>query len=119
MAHFLVYRTYAKEFMAPLFHYIVPGHEFFEKPSRLIQIQEWFTHLRLAFDTDRRKLLREVLQDQRLQAPHKSVVQNLKDLLYFVIPAVTHVRTIKIVFIIVHLVRTREYSWLHLTFLFF
>jgi hypothetical protein len=88
MAHILVHRHNANSFLAPLFHHIVPGHEFFPQPSRLIQIQEVFTNLRLAFDDDVQKSLRRAMNDDRMSTEFKAILQNLKDLIQFFIPVV-------------------------------
>lgn len=91
MANILIHRHYALDFLAPLFHFIVPGHTFYPHPSRLIQIQEVFTNLRLAFDADAQEKLKEAMRDARIEPEYKRVLQNLQDLLQFFIPAV-HMR---------------------------
>lgn len=75
-------------FLAPLFHHIVPGHEFYPQPGRLIQMQETFTNLRLAFDDGVQDLLRAAMADPRITWRYKELLQNLKDLLQFFIPTV-------------------------------
>lgn len=89
MAHIIMYRMYAKAFLAPLFHHIIPGHEFYPQPGRLIQMQETFTNLRLAFDSDVRKQLKEAMADRRISECYRDLLQNLKDLLQFFIPTVS------------------------------
>ena len=88
MAHQLVYRHYAMLFFAPLFHHIVPGHNFFIKPSRLIQIQEWFTLLRLAFDDEVQQATINAMKDARINDFSKSILGEFLDLCRYMIPVV-------------------------------
>lgn len=88
MAHNLVFRQFSLLFFGPLFHHIIPGHQFFMKPSRLINIQEWFTLLRLSFDDEVKEELRKAFADQKMNDYSKSILQSFKDLCNFFIPVV-------------------------------
>lgn len=88
MAHYLVFRQFSLLFFGPLFHHIIPGHQFFVKPSRLINIQEWFTLLRLSFDDEVQLALRTAFADVRMNDYSKSILQSFKDLCNFFIPVV-------------------------------
>ena len=88
MAHFLIYRHFSMLFFAPAFHHIVPGHQFFIKPSRLIQVQEWFTLFRLSFDDEVKTALKNAINDKRMNDFSASVLREYKDLCRFYIPVV-------------------------------
>jgi hypothetical protein len=88
MAHYLIFRQFALLFFGPLFHHIIPGHQFFHKPSRLINIQEWFTLLRLSFDDEVQKALRSAIACDNINEYSKSVLQAFKDLCNYFIPVV-------------------------------
>jgi hypothetical protein len=88
MAHFLVFRHFSLLFFAPAFHHITPGHQFFVKPSRLIQVQEWFTLFRLSYDGDVKQLLRAAKSDVRMNDFSKAILGEFKDLCRFFIPVV-------------------------------
>jgi hypothetical protein len=88
MANHLVYRKFAFLFFAPAFHHITPGHNFFIKPSRLIQVQEWLTLFRLSFDEDVKKAIKDAEADKRMNSFSRSILREYKDLCRFFIPAV-------------------------------
>jgi hypothetical protein len=88
MAHYIVFRQFSMLFFAPLFHYIIPGHPFFVHPSRLINMQEWFTLLRLSFDDEVKAAIRTAFADNRINEFSKSILQAFKDLCNFFIPVV-------------------------------
>ena len=88
MANIVIFKAFSKSFMAPLFHHIIPGHQFYEPPSRLIQIQEWFCHLRLSYDPAMKAKMERCFATERMAGPHRKLLHSLQDLLTFYIPAV-------------------------------
>jgi hypothetical protein len=88
MAHYMIFRQFSMLFFAPLFHYIIPGHPFFVHPARLINMQEWFTLLRLSYDDEVKVALRTALADDSLNDYSKGILQAFKDLCNFFIPVV-------------------------------
>jgi hypothetical protein len=92
MAYHLVYRHWAMEFFAPLFHHSVPGHEFFPEPNRLIRIQRVFANLRLAYgQTSVKEAFKAALHvdEDSARTGQQQLLQNLKDICEYFIPAVS------------------------------
>jgi len=89
MAHFLIYRHFANAFFAPLFHHFAPGHRFFVHPSRLIQVQEWFTLMRMAYDKEIHAELKRARERKDVNKYSRQILKNLQDLCRFFIPVVS------------------------------
>jgi hypothetical protein len=88
MAHFLVYKQQSFEIFAPLFHSIIPHQAFWPKPKRLIQIQNVFTQLRLAWNPQVKEALLAARSDPTCTVRMRTYLANIKDLILFTIPAV-------------------------------
>jgi hypothetical protein len=88
MAHFLVYKQQALQIFAPLFHHLIPHQAFWIKPKRLIQMQNVFTQLRMAWDDQVHQALLTARDDPLCSVRMKTYLANLKDLVLFTIPAV-------------------------------
>jgi len=86
MAHELLYRHFALELFAPLFHSQIPSSEFRPK-TRLVHMERTFTCLRLAWHNCS-DYFKECMESKRTAPHQKDVLQNIKDLCNFFIPAV-------------------------------
>jgi hypothetical protein len=89
MAMFLVYKHFAYDIFAPLFHFLIPGHEFYIKPSKLRHIEIVFTRLRLAYDRGIAQAILSALGDQRCNTQQRNYMWRLRDLCTYIIPAVS------------------------------
>jgi hypothetical protein len=93
MGYHLLYRNFADFVFAPLFHHICPGHTFYKKPSRLIQIQEACLSLQLAYRdpvvrAEMAALLAKHCDVGSVAAAQRTVLINLRDLIEYFLPVV-------------------------------
>jgi hypothetical protein len=87
MGFFAIWRTFAKQFLAGLFHQLYPKFMFRSKPSYLTSIVSLLTTIRIAY----RKFgphLKLAMAQRDLTLSTRNDLQNLHDLCEFYIPTV-------------------------------
>jgi hypothetical protein len=87
-ANFLVYKAFAKSFMAGCFPSLFPNIPFFPKPRHLSSIVTLLTYIRLAYPTFRDALATALSGD--VGAAQRKHLENLQALCEFYIPVVIY-----------------------------
>ena len=86
MVNICIWRLYAADFIAPLFHMLFPNAKFPWSP-RMILVSRIFSLIRLTYPSWRAEL-ETALQKEGLDATQKAHMMNLRDLCQWWIPKV-------------------------------
>lgn len=88
-ASLMLFRDYAATLFAPLSHHLWPDVQFYIKPKRFTHVEGLLTILRLCT----KELLPQIdsaLASVNLETSSRNQLENLKTLLMFFIPSVSH-----------------------------
>ena len=86
-ALYIIWKSFANELFAPMWHYLYPGHAFYAKPSSLVAV---ISHL-LWLNLTRSKYmprLEKIMTDESMSKQMRILCEDLKFLLNVAIPVV-------------------------------